>query len=357
MDEQNTFPGHPVPRDAVVYVNHPTAGKITVMKSRAIPIKPGTKTPVRLVYSTPDSASANDGPAANDDITGVAFEAPLTVEVIDPDAAKDSRSVVTVTLTTTDGSKVDVDCVVSGAFTSTPQQLQAIRALEEGRFLGQVIMQLGGKNSPDLVPVTAEMPRGLIGKLKTEEEAGAQLGSNLVTRVLNLSGNDIISATYKDTLRPEGKPETIVSRGRLISNGELTSTDREYDKEVTQLHVGEKLFLKVVDADRDTSDNRDMVEVEITSDLGEREIVKLEETLAHSGVFTASFLLKAVEKPTPDNLVAAEPVIESYFGDKLRILYIDPSAASSEIWQTGIDQRNSGRGRNRWTGCRVHEDV
>lgn len=332
MDEQNTFPGHPVPRDAVVYVNHPTVAKISVMKSRVIPGKPGTKIPAKLVYTPADSAaSANpEGQPAAENITGVAFEAPLTVELIDPDAAKDSRSTVTVTLTTTDGSKVDVDCVVSGAFTNTPQQLQASRALEEGRFIGQVIMQLGGKNSPDLVPVTAEMPRGLIGKVKTDEEAGSQLGTNLVTRVLNLSGNDIISATYNDARRPDGKAEDITSRARLISNGELACTDREYEKDVTQLHVGEKLFLKVVDADRDTSDARDSVEVEVTSELGEHEVVKLEETLAHSGIFTGSFLLKAVDKPMPDNLVANEPVIESYFGDILRIRYVDPSAASSE---------------------------
>ena len=36
----------------------------------------------------------------------VAFEAPLTIEVIDPDMAKDSRSEVLVTLTTTDGAKI-----------------------------------------------------------------------------------------------------------------------------------------------------------------------------------------------------------------------------------------------------------
>ena len=250
------------------------------------------------------------------------------MEVIDPDAAKDSRSVVTVTLTTTDGAKIDVDCVVSGALTNTPQELQASRALEEGRFVGQVIMQLGGKNSPDLVPVTSEMPRGLLGRPKFEEEAGNKLGTNLVTRVLNLSGKDVISATYRDERRPDGKATDLPARGRLISNGELTCTDREYEKEIQLLHVGEKLFLKVVDADGDKSDARDSVTVEINGDLGESETVKLEETLAHSGVFTGSFMLKAVEKPVPNNLDPANPVIESYFGDTIRVRYMDPAAST-----------------------------
>ena len=44
----------------------------------------------------------------------------------------------------------------------------------------------------------------------------------------------------------------------------------------------------------DISDERDLSQVEITSERGEKETVGLEETLAHSGVFTGSFLLKAV---------------------------------------------------------------
>ena len=42
--------------------------------------------------------------------------------------------------------------------------------------------------------------------------------------------------------------------------------------------------------------------VEITSERGEKETVELEETLAHSGVFTGSVQLKPAEKPTAGNL-------------------------------------------------------
>ena len=37
LDEQNTFPGHSVPRDTVVYVTRPTEGRIRVLQSRALP--------------------------------------------------------------------------------------------------------------------------------------------------------------------------------------------------------------------------------------------------------------------------------------------------------------------------------
>lgn len=336
LDTHNTFPGHSVPRESVVYVNQPTEARIRVLQSRVILPKPGIKAPPQFQYSVAQLAAAEGDTKPQDEIVGVAFEAPLTVEVIDPDSAKDSRSTVTVTLTTSSGAKVEVDCVVSGAFAvaagNNSQQAGTLHALEEGRFIGQVIMQLGGKGSADIVPVTSEMPRGLIGKAKLDDgSTNSPSEPNLVvTRVLNLSGKDVITAEYADAQRPDGKAKPLSNRARLIANGELFSTDREYDKEIHQLHVGEKLFLKVTDADRDTSDERDVVEVTVVGELGERETVPLHETLAHSGVFTGSLTLKAVDKPMPGNLNANDPAIESYFGDKLTVKYTDSSAATSE---------------------------
>ena len=238
---------------------------------------------------------------------------------------------------TSDGASVDVECAVSGALTGTPGELQMTRALEDGRFVGQVIMQLGGKSSPDIVPVTSEMPRGLLGRVKIDDEATNKLGANLVTRVLNLTGKDIVSAEYRDELRPDAKATTLTARARLVSNAELTVTDREYEKEAVQLHVGEKLFLRVVDADHDVSDARDSVTVEVTGERGEKEAVKLEETLAHSGVFTGSFTLKAVEQPTAGNLNPNDPVIETYFGDVIRAKFVD-EAASNEAGRIELTQ-------------------
>ena len=319
IDTQNTFPGHAVPRESVVFVNEPSEGRIRILRSRVTPLPPGAKGPPQFSYLPPDEAQ---------ETAGVAFEAPLAVEVIDPDAAKDSRSTVKVTLATTDGSTVDVDCVISGALTNTPGDLQLTRALEEGRFIGQVIMQLGGKSSPAVVPLTADMPRGLLGRVRLDDDASAKLGSNLVTRVLNLSGKDIIQGVYQDELRPDNKATDLAAKARLVSQGELACTDREYEKDVVQLHVGEKLFVRVVDPDHDISDARDSVTVEVTTDLGEKELVKLDETLAHSGVFTGSMTLKAVEKPTPNNVAAVDPIIETYFGDMIHVRYVDELAST-----------------------------
>jgi TolA-binding protein len=203
-------------------------------------------------------------------------------------------------------------------------------ALAEGRFVGQVILQLGGAASPAIVPRTTDMPRTLVGGPAKDEESANEPEERLVTHVLNLTGKDVVAATYSDAQRPDGQAAQLQARARLITSGTLDCVDSQYREPVTQLHVGEKMFLKVVDADRDTSDERDVVSIEITGEKGEKESLPLEETLAHSGVFTGSFPLKAAEKPAPGNLQAAEPAIETYFGDLLRVRYLDAAAATEK---------------------------
>lgn len=334
LDFQNTFPGHSVPRETVVHVTEPTDGLVRILQSRVAPREPGQEGPPQVSYSLPDPV--NEGIVTS----GVAFEAPLTVEVIDPDAAKDSRSTVTVLLKTSDGATVEVDCVLSTAFASRPAASRRGRrrmrggnrgdidsALEQGRFVGQVVLQLGGKNSPAVVPLSAEMPRNLIGGPKAEEN---DIIDDLTVHVLNVTGKDLIAVGYQDELRESGPAKVLASRARLVVNGALTCTDQDYDKPIEQLHVGEKLYLRVVDADQDSTDERDSVELEVATKSGEKERVVLQETLGHSGVFTGSLTLEASEQPTPGNLDPSDPVLETYFGDTLMVVYLDPAASTAE---------------------------
>jgi len=322
LDTQNTFPGHAVPRETVVYVNQPSEAEIRVLETRIVRQPEETRAPPQITYLEP----------ANPKIPSrVAFEAPLTIEVIDRDAAKDSRSSIIVQLTTSTGAKIEVNCVVSERFSRFQGATDGLRwAMEEGRFVGQVILQLGGKESADIVPLSSEMPRNLVGggRLPDQDENSPRISETLVARVLNLSGKDIVTATYTDKLRPRAPAKDKLANARLIANGELACLDREYAHPVHQLHVGEKLFLSVNDADLDISDERDVAKIVITTERGEKETVVLEESLAHSGVFTGSVTLKPAEKPTEGNITADEPAIETYFGDTLNIKYVDLAAST-----------------------------
>ena len=109
----------------------------------------------------------------------------------------------------------------------------------------------------------------------------------------------------------------------------MAITEPDYDELVSTLYMGEKIFLRVVDPDRDLSSERDRVEVKIETKLGEQETVSLEETFSHSGVFTGSFQLNPAEKPIAGNL-DANLTIESFFGDLVSATYHDPAANSED---------------------------
>src|SRR5258708_9558497 len=166
-----------------------------VVETRIVRPPLGTKEPPRFVY-----LPASGGKPNEKDVAHVAFEVPLTVEVYDPDAARDSASTVTVRLQTTDGATIEVDCSVSSALSDVSDTYYYTRypmrlALEEGRFVGQVILQLGSKHSPNVVPLSAGMPRDLIGRARTGDEKADKTpmgGEALITGVLNVTGKDVI---------------------------------------------------------------------------------------------------------------------------------------------------------------------
>jgi len=325
IDAQNTFPGHAVPREATVHIAQPSAAKIRIVETRVVRPPAGSTALPRVNYL----------PMADVPVATVAFEAPLTIEVIDPDAARDSLSKTTVKLTTPAGSAIEVLCVVARD-PALPGGGQLRRTIEEGRFIGQVILQLGGKDSPSVVPLVAGMPRNLLGGGKLDEADQAAGEEIVVTRVLNVSGKDVIDAEYKDELKPDAAPASVNAKGRLIANATLACVDRDYEREVTQLHVGEKLFLKIVDADLDTSDERDRAKLVLTTARGDKEEVELEETLTHSGIFTGGVVLKAQDKePTKGNASPVEPQLEVYFGDLIMVEYVD-MAASTETGELAL---------------------
>ncbi len=337
LDEQNTFPGHAYRREGVVLVRTPSDGRIRIVESRATPVPEGSNTRPTYAFVAP---SDDDTPDA---IRGVCYELPLTVEVIDPDAAKDSASTVVVNLQTEDGSPMRVECRISSAFAAEDGQFAEARnpALWRGRFIGQTVMRLGGPGSPREIPVTEGMPRGLIGRVLPPEKAAEEGenetgpeprpgGGDLLVSVFNITGKDVVTARYTDIDRTDGFSQDLNDRGRLISDGHVMITDNAYEEPPEILFLGERLYVRLEDPDLDVSDERDKGMVTITTTHGESETVALEETLSHSGVFTGSFALGAEAKPTKGNHDSANPAIEGFFKETLTASYADKEAASGD---------------------------
>ncbi|YCM44547.1 tetratricopeptide repeat protein [Verrucomicrobiaceae bacterium 227] len=325
-DTQNTFPGHAFYRETTVLLNEPTEGRIQIVDS---------ETPVegepRLIPVEPTRPA--------DHVSKIEYLLPLTIEVIDPDQAKDSRSTVLVEVVTTQGTEIQVECVLSRAIATDDESLDDSRnpALLEGRFVGQIPLLLGGPESATNVPEDGSLPRGGLGKiiLPVDDSPEAMLddGSDLSTgalAVLSVIGTDTFTASYADQSANGSHKATAA----LFSAATLQITDQEYLEPAGTAHVGKKIFLRLEDPDRDISNKRDQALVRVVTDSGEDETVELEETLTHSGIFTASFPLLAQAKPTSGNFDGS---IETFFGDEITVGYLD-NVPQTPDGQTIIEQ-------------------
>lgn len=298
-DTQNTFPGHASDREAVVFLNSPTTGLVRILGSET----PAGGSPQIL------SASSDWQP---DHVAKIEYRVPLTVEVIDPDQAKDSKSTVTVEVTTDKVAKAEVKCQLSRAYAPADEALDGVRnpALLEGRFVGQIPLLLGDAETAALVPSDGSLPAAEIGEVVSDE------GKSSGIPVLNISGNSVFTAAYIDA----SGEKTLESKASLASAAKLRITDGDYSEDAEIAHVGTKLYLLLEDPDLDVSPERDKALVRILTATGEDETVALEETLTHSGVFSASFPLTVSAEPVAGNFAGG---IECFFGDEITVGYLD----------------------------------
>ena len=324
LDLQNTFPGHKHHRESTVFVNKATDGSIRIIETRHSATEPGGAPKSTYLDPVKD--------AGKDFVGGIAYQLPLTVEVIDPDQAKNTGSKIQVEIKVGENQKHIVQCDLSSSFrgSGSPEAETENPALEQGRFIGQLLLNLGGEDSPSLVPKTPEMPNGVAGRVippepkEGEEETEIPAGS---VYVLNLTGPDVAQASYKDEIRPDGKEATYDSKARLVTDGFLAITDHNYEQPVETLHLGEKAYFLVKDPDQDITDERDKIKITVKTERGEEETFELEETLSHSGAFTGVFALAAEERATPDS---ADGKIECFFGEKITVSYADPRSGAEE---------------------------
>ncbi|MFT5470991.1 MAG: TolA-binding protein [Verrucomicrobiales bacterium] len=157
--------------------------------------------------------------------------------------------------------------------------------------------------------------------------------NNSSITIFPVSGAEHIVANYADEENTTGALAEHGDEAQLLGNASLTATDSAYEDAVEKLQVGERVYLRLIDPDKDTSGERDRVTIEVATSHGESETLSLEENLSHSGVFTGSFKLKAQTQPTPNNFDPAEPQIEAFFGEQLLARYVDdrPSMQDTEF--------------------------
>jgi TolA-binding protein len=331
LDEQNTVPGYPVARTAQLQAVQPAEPRVRIIETTVTRTKDQDE---HFEFLPSTAVKPTDG------IKLVAFRPPLTFEIIDPSAARDSFSEVTATVTTSGGSSAEVICPLASAFGGEQHETDAeVGGLEQGRFVGQIIMNLGDKGSPATTVLEPGDPRTLIQR---RTPAAKEVIANVVP-VLNINGQDLITVTYRGgVVDRQAAPREVRDQARLVAAAQVDVTDSAYEVPLKQLHVGGKVFVRVQDLVADATPGRDAVAVTLTTSRGETFAGRLQETLGHSGVFTGSFLIVPGEKPTP-----GDDRLEGWFGDTLKVGYAPKAAvgtvAALVTAEAGIVKGSDGR--------------
>lgn len=138
---------------------------------------------------------------------------------------------------------------------------------------------------------------------------------------------------------------------QLVSDARIALMDSTYSAERNQAHVGERFYIMVRDADQDTGDDLNTVEVNVSArGSGVKRKAVLRETLPHSGIFSGT-IRPVIFAPGEDIPVIATGGVaqadEEYlddriavrYGDKLEFSYLDkttiPSKEAGDIKASG----------------------
>lgn len=217
-----------------------------------------------------------------------------------------------------------------------------VNALDEGRFTGVIPLMLGS------VPATA------MGDLKPVKKAGkageavvtdggdwADITVNMVSLdangrvttigqvmqvpVMRVRGDDTVYVGY--SYRDEaGSNRWLTGSAKVTGDAFFDVMDRRYQDAVTTLHMGETLFLRVVNPGADRSDDKDVAKVTVKTPNGGSQVMELTETFGHSGIFKGLAQVLFSGDPASSNSVGA---IRANYGDEIELSYSPATVAAT----------------------------
>jgi TolA-binding protein len=201
----------------------------------------------------------------------------------------------------------------------------ATQMLQDGTFAGIIRFEPGKRGEPvnDLIS-GGEDGLGLAVRREMDPT-----GFNYRVPTMRVSGADVVHISYQD---PHSK-QTTEWKVRLLSDGRMELMDPTFTGQNDTIHLGAKFAIRVVDPDRDTTDDRDTVQVRAKASSGDEQTLTLTETLPHSGVFETSFQPELIGEKGPDGKLPSVPTNKGdklyvTFGDDVTFTYEDPQCVS-----------------------------
>ncbi len=207
-------------------------------------------------------------------------------------------------------------------------------ALDDGRFTFMVPLKLGPVPPQSLADVKPEVKTsGSKGESESADSDWTEVSLGVTTvdarglpqnttrtimvPALHVRGNDEVFIGYRYT-DAAGSNQWITSSASLTADPFFDVMDRRYQESVTNIHVGETVYLRVINPMLDRTDEKDSATVQIKTDAGQTQPLTLTETFGHSGVFKGLSQLVFAGDPAASNAVGA---VRVGYGDTLAMTY------------------------------------
>lgn len=226
--------------------------------------------------------------------TPSAMALPVTVELLWPTLAKSPRSTATLYVQTStareQAGKADdapFDITVPGTIKlgTAPTDLEGMKEprgyatvnvrgdmyatdpVSDGRFTFTVPMELG---SP------GDASHAVEGRY--DDPRGEQMPP------LAINGGDTVHVGFR-YVDPDGTEQWITRKVDLYADPLMDVMERRYREIVRDIQVGQTLYFRVIDAEKDLTDEKDAFNLSLTTESGAQVSMRMSETFSHSGIF------------------------------------------------------------------------
>ncbi|MEI8138811.1 MAG: outer membrane protein assembly factor BamD [bacterium] len=233
---------------------------------------------------------------------------------------------------------------------------QGANALDEGRFTFVVPLKLGSVPATSLVgakaPESASGTRDGRGRGQSDWnevtlnisslDANGRVitvGQTIQVPALTVRGGDTIfmGYSYKDAA---GSNRWMTSSATVTADAFFDVMDRRYQESLSSLHVGETLYLRVINPGADRQDGKDELTVGLKTASGNTQTLALTETFGHSGIFKGVVPVLFAGDPGASNVSGT---VRATYGDTLDLSCAPEAQAAPLVRRIQIFKGDNGR--------------
>ncbi len=138
-----------------------------------------------------------------------------------------------------------------------------------------------------------------------------------------LPGGSVL-VEYRDNSNPAGVAADRVEYLALAGDATIRSLNANYVDDVSQIRLGQQVYLEITDRDGDRGKNLDTILTTAVSSRGDKLQVMCTETEPHSGVFRGTFVTDFADP------IAGDDILQAGYGETASVFYNDYLRQSSD---------------------------